>query len=164
MRALWLKEQLYFLNDHPSCVVLMSTRVEDIDPIVPVWRIVFILLLIPSLVIVAIYLWKHRKYSILLIVMCRVYDPTLEMFSHLFFEWWIRVNEEDFERLQLLKNVAVFSPTKENTDDGDLDTTHVIQCERCGFVNSSKSTVCRECNALLKGNAFFTTSKQTRYY
>lgn len=72
------------------------------------------------------------------------------------------INEEDAEKLQLLKSVVV-SPQR-NDFDSSLEVRNTVQCQRCGFINSEKSTVCRECNALLKGNSFFISSQQARYY
>lgn len=143
-------------------IVLMSTRVEDIDPIVPIWRILFVLLLIPTLLFVAIYLWKHRKLHFLSFLIFRIYDPSLEMYLLPAF-LICRIKEEDVEKLQLLKKVSAVA-SKPIQSDLELETTNTIQCQRCGFVNSEKSTVCRECNALLKGNLFFKSYIQKRYY
>ena len=73
------------------------------------------------------------------------------------------VNEEDVEKLQLLKKVVSISPTTKEVDV-ILEANNTIQCQRCGYINSDKSTVCRECNALLKGQAFFNHSRQPSYY
>ena len=39
----------------------MSTRVEDIDPILPFWKIFLVIVIIIVLAMIAVYLWIHRK-------------------------------------------------------------------------------------------------------
>ena len=104
-----------------------------------------------SQVLVSFYVWMYR-----------VYDPSLEMYQYNP-TITLRIKNEDVEKLQLLKTIAEPSVVK-NEPESILDASNSIQCHRCGFINSETSTVCRECNALLKGNAYFTSSQHTRYY
>ena len=71
------------------------------------------------------------------------------------------------EKMGLLKKMADDSQlVKGYSKDVNLldDNAAKIRCERCGFVNAKSSTVCKECNALLKGTALFNSKKETQYF
>ena len=74
---------------------------------------------------------------------------------------------DDTEKMGLIKNLTDSSQmvTGHSRDVNLLDEkTEKIRCERCGFVNAKSSTVCKECNALLKGSEFFSQQKEMQYY
>ena len=78
-----------------------------------------------------------------------------------------REGVNDMEKMGLLKKISDDSQlVKGHSKDVNLldDTTAKISCERCGFVNAKSSTVCKECNALLKGSSLFTGKKEAQYY
>ena len=126
--------------------LLMSTDVEDIDRYTSIFvtlRPYFIIILLISAIV---YIWKKRK----------VFDPTKEI-----------EGVSDVEKMGLLKKMADDSQlVKGYSKDVNLldDNAAKIRCERCGFVNAKSSTVCKECNALLKGTALFNSKKETQYY
>ena len=71
------------------------------------------------------------------------------------------------EKMGLLKKISDDSQlVKGYSKDVNLldDHTAKIRCERCGFINAKSSTVCKECNALLKGTALFNGKREAQYY
>ena len=75
------------------------------------------------------------------------------------------MNREDIESIQLLKKINADSLiTGRAVESNVLDESEKLKCWRCGFVNSKNSTVCKECNALLKEDALIKEKKQYDYY
>ena len=75
------------------------------------------------------------------------------------------IDKEDIESIQLLKKINTDTLiTGRETESNVLDDTEKLKCLRCGFVNSKNSTVCKECNALLKEDVLITEKKQHVYY
>ena len=78
-----------------------------------------------------------------------------------------RTGMDDSEKMGLLKNLTD-STQLVTGHTGDLnlldDKSAKIKCSRCGFVNAQTSTVCKECNSLLKGSEFFLHKKEQQYY
>lgn len=69
------------------------------------------------------------------------------------------------ERLQLLKKVVPATEQKPKNPYEELDELkNQVPCSRCGYMNSKQSTVCKECNALLYGGAFFNSKNTSVYY
>lgn len=77
------------------------------------------------------------------------------------------VGVEDTEKIGLLKKIADSSQlvTGRSSDMNLLDEKSAkIKCSRCGFINAQTSTVCKECNSLLKDAEFFLHKKEQQYY
>lgn len=66
----------------------------------------------------------------------------------------------------LLKKINADNLVTGHSTEVDLldEKEQKIVCYRCGFVNSSNSTVCKECNALLKGDVVVPKEKEHHYY
>lgn len=76
----------------------------------------------------------------------------------------IRINEDEIEQLQLLKKVPVVDTKKRDLSEVLDDKKQMVSCNRCGYLNSRTSTVCKECNALLKGAELFSPHQGSVYY
>lgn len=76
------------------------------------------------------------------------------------------MDKEDIESIQLLKKITTDNLITGRTNEANLldEKEKSIKCNRCGFVNSKNSTVCKECNALLKEDVLSAEKKQIDYY
>lgn len=78
---------------------------------------------------------------------------------------------DDNEIVTLLNKTQSVPNQKEG--DETISVSRTIRCNRClsivvglflgGFINPPASTVCRECNSLLKGNQLFTSISRKVY-
>ena len=78
----------------------------------------------------------------------------------------VSVEKEDVESIKLLQKISTDSLITGHTNEGDIldERTKSIKCVRCGFINNSKSTVCKECNSLLKEDIIMEKKKIDYYW
>lgn len=68
--------------------------------------------------------------------------------------------------MRLLRNISTNTLITGRSVEVDLldDKAKSITCSRCGFVNNHNSTVCKECNSLLKDDIVIHQDTQPHYY
>jgi len=75
------------------------------------------------------------------------------------------IRQTDSEPISIFsKHDLGLNPAKAEESSLLEERKGMIACKRCGYLNSEKSVVCKECNALLRGTDLFQGKKTRVYY